>query len=220
MRHHKKFPYLLALVAVALAALIATGCGSSNHDGHTSTPKANAVDRAFVRSMVPHHRSAVQMAKMAQEAGGHRQVKDLAASIVSTQTAEIAELGRIAKSIGAETGDSSGGMSGMSHGDHRSGDAGDLKALGLSQEEAGMSMRMSLPGKAKDFDRVFIDAMVMHHAGAVRMARVELARGQNPELKTLAKSIITAQTTEIKEMNSWRVDWYGAATPTSIAPAP
>ena len=47
---------------VAAAALVA-GCGDSDTRSSSSAkPAGNATDRAFVAEMVPHHRSAVEMA--------------------------------------------------------------------------------------------------------------------------------------------------------------
>jgi hypothetical protein len=69
-------------------------------------------------------------------------------------------------------------------------------------------------------DRAFAAEMIGHHEGAIRMARLELAEGKDPEMRTLAKAIIAAQATEIEQMNAWRRDWYGAASPAGGVPDP
>ena len=74
-----------------------------------------------------------------------------------------------------------------------------------------MSMDMATLESAKEFDREFIDMMTEHHTGAIAMAKAELAKGENRELKSLARKIISAQEKEIKEMASWRADWYGSS---------
>ena len=43
-------------------------------------------------------------------------------------------------------------------------------------------MKMGALKDAKPFDRAFIDEMIPHHQGAIRMARAELAKGSDPEL--------------------------------------
>ncbi len=81
-----------------------------------------------------------------------------------------------------------------------------------------MSMNMTSLGSAKPFDRAFIDMMIPHHQGAVRMAQAELAKGKNPKLRALAHRIVTAQDREIGQMNQWRAKWYGAASPAGGIP--
>lgn len=68
------------------------------------------------------------------------------------------------------------------------------------------------------FDRAFIDNMVPHHQLAVAMARVELARGKRPQVRALARAIISAQNDEITLMKRWRADWFGSAkTPAKMS---
>jgi uncharacterized protein (DUF305 family) len=52
----------------------------------------------------------------------------------------------------------------------------------------------------KEIDRAFISAMVLHHEAAIEMAQVEVQRGQRAEVKQLAQQIISAQESEIKEL--------------------
>ncbi len=213
----------LLLAAIGATAFTAGGCGSSHHEsGSNANASANAVDRAFASQMTVHHQGALDMANAARQRSQHRETRTLAETIVSTQTAEISQLQSIAKQIGVkstEGGHDSGGgghdaamgQSGMS--------TGDLRVLGLSAEQAGMMHDTRMLDIAKPFDRAFIDMMVPHHQGAIRMARIELARGKNPRLKALAQAIVSAQSREINQMNSWRRGWYGSASPAGGIPA-
>jgi len=56
-----------------------------------------------------------------------------------------------------------------------------------------------------DVDADFIIGMRAHHIGAVKMAEVLLAHGTDPATRTLAKTIIDAQTGEIGWMTKWLV---------------
>lgn len=68
------------------------------------------------------------------------------------------------------------------------------------------------------FDRAFIDNMVPHHQLAVSMARVEIARGTRPQVRALARAIISAQNDEITLMKRWRADWFGSSkTPLTMS---
>ena len=50
---------------------------------------ADQLDAAFMTSMIAHHQGAIDMATLAEGRAAHQEVKDLAASIITSQTAEI-----------------------------------------------------------------------------------------------------------------------------------
>lgn len=54
--------------------------------------------------------------------------------------------------------------------------------------------------KDADADRAFARSMIPHHAGAIKMAEIELKYGKDPEMRKLAEQIIKAQDPEIKQM--------------------
>ena len=65
-------------------------------------------------------------------------------------------------------------------------------------------------GKAdKQYDHRFIDAMIMHHQGAIDMAKNALANSQRPEIRQASQKIISDQNKEIEQMKAWRKQWYG-----------
>ena len=53
---------------------------------------ADPFDKAFIEAMVPHHESALQMAKQAQDRAEHPEIKGLADAIVTAQTRDIATM--------------------------------------------------------------------------------------------------------------------------------
>ncbi len=70
-------------------------------------------------------------------------------------------------------------------------------------------MTVGLKGKiGDDFDKAFLDEMIVHHEGAVDMANLVLEKTSREELRNLAFDIIAAQTTEIEAMNAWRKAWF------------
>ncbi len=72
------------------------------------------------------------------------------------------------------------------------------------------NMMSGLTGKTgDDFDKVFLAEMIMHHEGAVDMAEAALKDAKHQEIKTMANTIISAQTSEITQMKTWLKAWYG-----------
>lgn len=70
-------------------------------------------------------------------------------------------------------------------------------------------MTASLRDKNGDaFDRAFIAEMIIHHQGAIDMARLALTQAKHQEIKDLAEDIISAQTREISQMEAWQASWY------------
>jgi hypothetical protein len=57
--------------------------------------------------------------------------------------------------------------------------------------------------------------MIVHHQGAVTMATALLEQSERPEMQAFAAAIISAQSSEISDMQRWRQEWYPdlAATP-------
>ena len=166
---------------VVLGALLIAGCGSSTSStGSSSTPAGNPVDRAFVAHMTPHHASAVAMATIAKRRATSAFVKRLAANIVRTQTAEIATMRSADQRLKA---------AGVKQG-----------SLGVAQHMMGMDGDVATLNTAKPFDAAFIRMMLPHHEGALVMANAELKSGKDPALKTLARTIVSAQQREISQM--------------------
>jgi len=59
-------------------------------------------DVAFVKGMIPHHRSAIDMARVVQQHGKDEQTKKWAADVIREQEREIAEMQAWLKAKGAE----------------------------------------------------------------------------------------------------------------------
>lgn len=64
-----------------------------------------------------------------------------------------------------------------------------------------------------NLDKHFIEQMILHHDGAVAMAKLALEKSKRPEIKTLANAIIADQTKEIKDMTGWYKSWFGKDVP-------
>ena len=171
----KILPALLAAGVLTFAA-----CGDDNSDNESGASSGTGVDRAFAADMIPHHESAVVMAKIAQKRGESDFVKDLADDIARTQTEEIRTLRREDEQLD---------IAGVKRGD-----------LGVEEHMKGMDDDPAMLQDAEPFDEAFLEMMIPHHEGAIAMSKAELEKGGDPELKTLAQDIIDAQQREIDEM--------------------
>ena len=200
----------MALAAVLILALGTAACGddeedgSGGADGNTTAADSggNAAVRGFLEAMVPHHESAISMAKIGVERAEDPRIKKLATAIGDAQAPEIEQMRRIHQRLfGSELKPNMAGHD----------------ALGLSAAEAGMDMDHDEVTKmlesADPFDRAFVDEMVPHHQGAVKMAEAVLKQTDDAELKKLAQAIIDAQMREIDEMNAFRTEKYGGPVP-------
>ena len=201
---------VLAVVVGSLAAACgsaATRTGTASSSAAARSPRANTVDRAFVREIVPEHTLAVALATLGRSRAEHPQIKALAATIVGVQDAQIATMQGIAKALGVE----------LQPG--RAQARRDAAVLGVPVHDRSSSASLTTLSRAKPFDRAFIDVMVAQHRSAIPIARAEFARGVNPNLQLLASDIVVQQEDEIRELNAWRTRWYGRPSPAGGVPS-
>lgn len=52
----------------------------------------NRLEAVFLSLMIPHHQGAIEMAMLAPDRAAHQELKDLAASIIASQSGEIAQM--------------------------------------------------------------------------------------------------------------------------------
>ena len=177
-------------------------CGDDGDENSAGNSNAN---RAFLEAMIPHHESAIEMANIAKRRAEHPEVRELAKRIVNTQREEIRQIERIHQRLFDQKI--------LPNPDAHEG-------LGLSAQEAGMAHMepTAALADAKPFDRAFIDEMVPHHQGAIRMARVVLEETEDDETRSLAEAIVRTQSDEIEQLNHWRRAWYGDVSPAGGAP--
>lgn len=190
------------LIAIATGVVLAGFGLFTVLNGSEDETSAENIDAAFVTGMVPHHEGAIEMAELARKQARHSEIIELADKIIGSQSNEIATLNAIHDRLGVE-----------------SGDGQEADDLGLDHAAMGMAMDPDALATAEPFDREFIDQMIPHHQGAIRMARIALRQGEDQETKELALAIVDAQAAEIERMNRWRQDWFGAPSPAGGVPS-
>ncbi len=162
--------------------------------GHTMDSSADAekapYELQFIDTMIAHHEGAVDMALLADTRAAHPELKMLARNIIADQRKEIEQM-RAWRSewfAGAAP-------------------ALNMKMPGMAEGMTGMDLKKLDSLKANDFDLEFIRQMIPHHEGAVVMARELAGKTDRAELKSLADTVIKAQTDEIARMREWQSAW-------------
>jgi uncharacterized protein (DUF305 family) len=79
-------------------------------------------------------------------------------------------------------------------------------------------MQTGTPAASEEFDQLYIDMMIPHHAGIVALSQAALPRLQDERLIALAEDVIADQTAEIDELRGYREQWYGSAEPLPLDP--
>ncbi|GAA4704289.1 DUF305 domain-containing protein [Nocardioides conyzicola] len=194
----------LAAVGLGLTlALTATACGDGSDDSTSRSPTShNAADVTFATDMIQHHAQALSMVDLTVDRTLDPQVEALAEAIREAQgpeietmsdwltdwDEEIPETMRDHTNAGHDMGDMSDSMEGMNDSMPGMMSADDMDAL---QNASGA-----------EFQDMWLEMMIQHHAGAIEMARTEQKDGQYEPAVDLAGEIVIAQKAEIEEMKS------------------
>lgn len=72
---------------------------------------------------------------------------------------------------------------------------------------------LGLANPALPYDQRFLDEMIMHHQCAIMSAQMMIGPSARPQLRDLARRIITGQQKQIDQMRAWRQQWYSQAGP-------
>lgn len=165
--------------------------GGMDHSQMKSSPNAaNApFDLQFIDTMIAHHQGAVDMAKMVEGRTTRAELKAFANKIIADQNREIEQMKNWREKWYADAPE-----------------AINMEMPGMA-DSMKMDMSKLMAAKDKEFDLMFIEMMIPHHAGATQMSKEALTKGEHAELKTLAANIIKEQEAEITQMNVWKSEW-------------
>ena len=195
MTFHKRALNHRALAVALATALFATSCGEPEtetgadaSESQGQTTEHNDADVHFAQMMIPHHEQAVEMGDLADTRAGD-EVHDLAEQIRAAQGPEIEQMETLLDGWGAE----------VDHGMDHTEMEGMLSEGQMAELESA---------EGDEFDALFLDFMILHHEGAIMMARTELDEGVDPEARELAQEIVDAQEEEVAYMN----DLFGEDT--------
>lgn len=176
-------------IAAAMSAVIGLAAGDlyARHVGEIRWIGGDSngePDRTFLRHMHAHHQQGIQLARLGIARAQSDHLRQVAKLMVASQAGEVRVFERWWRSW-----------------------------FGASIESCGPSERAEMPGYLSDeklskvaeaddagFDSAFIEAMTIHHKGAVRMADRQLGEGRDIRLRAMAHAIRHEQQGEIALM--------------------
>jgi uncharacterized protein (DUF305 family) len=188
----------ISVVTVLLSVLINGGIPRANaQEGKSSSdPMTESLQRltgkefeaGFLNQMIQHHQSAIEMAEMVSSYTKRPELNEFANKIISTQGKEIGELTQWLKEWQG------------------------VEAKKMPNMMTVKKMKAEMPkfegAKDAEFDKMFLEMMIEHHAGAVRMSGLVKEKSTRPELLKFAEGVIKDQTAEIQQMEAWKKTWF------------
>lgn len=159
--------------------------GGMNGDSMMAMNMGESVkdDKSFLEEMIPHHQEAVDTSIKILNSTSDPELKVFVQKVITDQNKEINEMKTWHKDWFG-------------------------KEYTTNQNYKPMMTEMS--GKTgKDLDKAYIKGMIMHHEGAIEMAKKIKTITQKPELLTTANNIISSQETEKNTLMNWLMSKYG-----------
>ncbi|WP_282945813.1 DUF305 domain-containing protein [Cellulomonas endometrii] len=160
---------------------------SQSESAAATSEEHNDADVEFAQMMILHHQGALEMAVLAEGRAQSEEVQQLASDIQFAHQPEIDLMTSWLETWGEESPSAEDDMDGMDHSGGHTGMADDDQMQQL--EDAG-----------SEFDRMFLEMMIVHHQGAITMSEEEQANGLNQDALELAGKIVADQTAEIDTM--------------------
>jgi uncharacterized protein (DUF305 family) len=200
-------PKPLSIVAALIAAVLIFSCSapkpaaksagnSSAHDQMAgmsmpvTIPKGalyTAADVHFMQGMIAHHAQAIYMSKLATSRGANPRLLKFANKIDQSQQAEI----RLMQDWLVANKQTAPDTSSWRH----------MTMPGMLTAEQLATLDAA---RGADFDRQFLQLMIQHHQGALKMVADLFATplaGQDVDVSVFANDVVTVQTAEIDAMN-------------------
>lgn len=144
-------------------------------------------DAEFIMQMIPHHQEAVDTSRYVLTRTDDPALQAFLLGIIDAQTREIAQMKTWHREwFGTE---------------YR--DDGRYQAMMPNLQGLGDARVVSS----------YLHGMIMHHMGAIGMARQVLGFTERPELISFANGVVRVQTDEVGKMLNWMRDGYGGDMP-------
>lgn len=154
----------------------------------------NEADLRYVEGMIGHHRQALEMSSLAPERAVNETVRGLASRIFDAQGPEIKAMEQWQEQY-AEQAPKHGHSADLPHVDHAS-----MPGMATADQMAALKA-----AKGADFDRLFLQLMIAHHEGALKMVTEHAAKGVDVRVGEMADDVAAGQSAEINKMRAVQI---------------
>ena len=185
------FTVACVLAGTSSPAFAQSAMAGMDHSKHHMGPEIvvpkgvlyTKADVEFMQGMIAHHAQAIVMSRMAEANGANPQVLKLSRKIDQSQVPEIIIMQNWLRRNGQVAPDTSSWH--------------DVRMDGMLTDE---ELKEMSEAKGVAFDRLFLNGMIKHHAGALKMVDdlfKSPGAGQEVDANVFANDVVTAQTAEI-----------------------
>lgn len=160
----------------------------------TAVPTDTSVEAGFARDMQAHHAQAVEMSVVLRERAQDETLRSIALDVLTIQQQQIGQMAAWLRLWGLPAASPNGSMAWMS-GEHGHGAVGG----GLSEMPgwvAAEDLARLRDADGVEAERLYLELMIAHHAGAVDMARYAVEHARHPEVVRFAQGVVDSQTRE------------------------
>lgn len=162
-----------------------------------SSLRGSALDAMFLTDMIGHHAAGLPVAHRSIATLQNEELRTLAEEMTKAQAMEIGEMQAWREQLAIQ------------------GAGEDFAPAELERADMGLRGDRRIPlTPANDIE--FIDFFVPHHMMAIEMAEQVVARGQDPEVRSMAEGVRDSQRAEVEKMRAVRESLTGSAE----SPAP
>jgi uncharacterized protein (DUF305 family) len=152
-------------------------------------------DVRYMQGMIHHHHQAVQMAALVKDRTSRQELLDVAGRITASQADEIKFMQNWLRERGQDAPDPGAG-----HGAHAHGAMAGMEGMATPEQMAALAA-----ATGPEFERLFLERMIAHHAGAITMTEKLLKQpgsAHDPVLENFTTEVTTEQKAEIGKMST------------------
>jgi len=174
---------LLTVSALALTLALSPSAYAANDMSASKTTQATKApyDVQFLDTMSEHHRDGIKMMQLAVDKAQSQDIKQMAQKGIDDQNKDIDDMKSLRHSDAPE--------------------AVNIKLPGMMpKEKMQQDMAKLEAASGNDFDKHYLQTMIKHHQGGVKMADDALGKANDADVKAKAQEIHDKQKQEITQM--------------------